>query len=493
MTPNNDCQDRRDTIAALVLGELDNPAADEIKTHMDSCRNCRAFYEALTAEEEIVQSTFEAIDQRSKAIEDTLVAQCGKGSRIDEGIAGALPESQRTKQAHIEPNKWRILMRSRISQLAAAAVITFGVLTGIHFLGGSFDGTSVAWSQVVEQISRHTKYKCRERVVREQGPQRPSMLVYHLNLQQRRQEVEDGSIHIIDMRGTDAITVELYPDRKKAVVTRILGFGPRSDPDIIDMVKRFEERDPEKLGTKKVNGKILHGFRHQPNEHNDFTVWVDPKSKLPVEIEIRHPQVGQTIYLDEFEFDFDRDPSAFSTDVPDGYEVKTVVRDYRPIEPKEITAEVIRAELNRTAYTVKNLPWMQKLIIMQMVNPLMKRGKVYVLGIQSDDGNRIVIVQGNNYERGRMVWIPKQKLMLETQSGAMLYSHPNGSEYARLFLDGIAKANPGFFNIENLSKERLTRMIVMPEGTILGLAANKEINEARLRELVDSLGEIKAN
>ena len=113
MTPNNDCQDRRDAIAALVLGELEIPAADEIKKHMDACRNCRAFYEALTAEEEIVQSAFEAIDQRSKAIEDTLLAQCGKGSRIDEGIAGALPESQRTKQAHIEPNKWRIIMKNQ--------------------------------------------------------------------------------------------------------------------------------------------------------------------------------------------------------------------------------------------------------------------------------------------------------------------------------------------------------------------------------------------
>ena len=65
------------------------------------------------------------------------------------------------------------------------------------------------------------------------------------------------------------------------------------------MVKRFEQQSTEKLGTKKQNGKILHGFRHQPNKYNDFTVWVNPKTKLPVEIEIKHLNMGRTLFLDE--------------------------------------------------------------------------------------------------------------------------------------------------------------------------------------------------
>ena len=387
----------------------------------------------------------------------------------------------------------RTIMKSPIKKLAAAAAIIIAVSLGIHYLGGSIDGASVAWAEVVEQISNHTKYKCRQRVVREQGPQIPTMQVYHLNLQQRRQEVEDGSIHIIDMRSENAITVELYPDQKKAVVTEIIGLGPRKDPDIIEMVKRFEQESTERLGTKKVNGKILHGFRHQPNKYNDFTVWVDPATKLPVEIELKHPQAGQTIYLDEFEFDFELAPSAFSTDVPDGYEVKTVIQDYRPVEPKQISPEEIQSGLSHTAYTMEKLPWMEKLVIMQIVDPLMGMGKVYVMWIQSDDGNRIIIVQCDYYEEERMVWIPNETLVMETPSGAKLYTHPNGSEYARLFLEAFAKANPEFFNIENLSEERFTRMIVMPDATILGLSANRQMSNEKLQELVESLTEIKAN
>ncbi len=74
-----------------------------------------------------------------------------------------------------------------------------------------------------------------------------------------------------------------------------------------------------------------------------------------------------------------------------------------------------------------------------------------------------------------------------------LYTHPRGSDYARLYLESFAKANPEFFDMKNISEERFTRMIVMPDGTILGLSANKKMSNERLQELVESLIEIKAN
>ncbi len=391
------------------------------------------------------------------------------------------------------PSIWRTIMKSTITKLAAAAVIIIAILIGVHYLGGSIDGTSLAWAEVVEQISSYTKYKCRQRVVREQGPEYPTMQVYHLNLSQRRQELENGDIHIIDMRGKDAITVELYPAQKKATVTKLIGFGPRKDPHIIEMVKRFEQESTERLGTKEVDGKILQGFRHVPNEHNDFTVWVDPDTKLPVEIKLVHTQTGQTIFLDDFEFDFELDPSAFSTDIPDGYEVKTIINDYRPVEPKEITAEDIRSGLYHTAYTIGKFPWIEKLIMIQTIDPLGTRAIVYLIGVQSKDGNTIIIVQGEYYDGARMVWIPEQQLVLETPLGAKLYTHPNGALYAQCFLESFAEASPEFFDTKDLSEERFTRMIVMPDETILSLSSNKKMSDERLQELVESLIEIKAN
>ena len=385
----------------------------------------------------------------------------------------------------------RIIMKSTFTKIATAAAIIFAVCIGIHYLGGS--GTSVAWSEVVEQISNYTRYKCRQRVVRERGPEYPTMQVYHLNLSLRRQEAENGDIHIIDMQGVDAITVELKPAQMKAIVTTLIGAGPRKDPHIIEMIKRYEQKSTERLGTKKVNGKVLQGFRHSPNEHNEFTAWVDPETKLPVEVEIKHLNRGQTIFMDEFEFDFELDASAFSTKVPDGYEIENLTLDYRPVEPKEITADDIRTGLNHTAYTVEKLPWIEKIIIIQTIDPLGTKAIQYIIGIQSNDGNVLIIVQGNYYDIKRMVWIPKEKLVMETPSGTKLYTHPNGSIYARFYLEGFAKASPEFFNIENISEERFTRMIVMPDETVMGFSANKKMSDEQLQELVESLKEIKAN
>ena len=403
-------------------------------------------------------------------------------------------KSKEMQSALALPNIERIIMKSPITKLAAAAVIITAVLIGMHYFGSPIE--SVAWAEVVEQINNYTKYKCRQRIVREQGPEYPTMQVYHLNLSQRRQEVGDGSIHIIDLRGKDAITVELYPDQMKATVTKLIGFGPRKDPHIIEMVKRFEQESTERLGTKKEDGKILHGFRHQPDKYNDFTVWVDPQTKLPVEIELKHPQAGQTIFLDEFEFDFELDPLAFSTDVPDGYEVKTIIQDYRPVEPKEISAEDIRSGLNHTAYTVEELPWIEKLIMIQATDPLTRMFRVYMTGILSDDGNNIIIDQSNahsDYKEAIMEWVLKEQLVMETPSRVKLYTHQRGSEYARLYLKTFSTVNPEFFNIGNLSEERFGGMIVMPDGTIMGLSANRQMSNKKLQELVESLIEIEAN
>jgi hypothetical protein len=413
---------------------------------------------------------------RAKVLDDALKTQQEMNALNKTGVSGG---------------PWRKIMNSRITKYAAAAAIIIAVFVGLKLTGGSIGVATVAWTQVVEQVSNHTKYKCRQRIVREQGPQLAARQVYHLNLSQRRQEHEDGIIAIVDMRGEDAITVELNPAQKKATVKKLIGFGPREDPHIVQMVKQFEQESTERLGTKKVNGQILHGFRHKPNEHNDFTIWVDAETKLPVEIELKHPLAGQTIYMDEFEFNFELGPSAFSTDVPDGYDVRTIVMDYRPVEPREVTAEEIRSGLSHTAYTVKKLPWMKNLIMVQAVDPLGTRFKVYMTGITADDGDRIIIVQGDLYDAERMVWIPKQQLALETPGGVKLYSHPNGSEYALAFLKSFAEANPGFLDVENISEERFTRMIVMPDETIMSLSANKKMSEKKLEELVEFLTEIK--
>ena len=62
----------------------------------------------------------------------------------------------RARQAPTEPNIWRTIMKNRITELAAAAVITIVVAIGIYQFGGSIGLTSAAWAQVVRAFNEAT-------------------------------------------------------------------------------------------------------------------------------------------------------------------------------------------------------------------------------------------------------------------------------------------------------------------------------------------------
>jgi outer membrane lipoprotein-sorting protein len=134
MSNKNDCQNRREAVTALVLGELEAAAADEIKNHIDTCRNCRLLYQALTEEEVNVRSAFKAIDDRGKVIEDRLVAQLDKGSRAHDDVSAGQAEFQAKKSVVTQPNVWRTIMKNRITKLAAAAVIIIAIVLATNFL-----------------------------------------------------------------------------------------------------------------------------------------------------------------------------------------------------------------------------------------------------------------------------------------------------------------------------------------------------------------------
>ena len=72
----------------------------------------------------------EDIKRLIKNLTDRTSAQMDE--RVLKDVLSALEESEKTS-ALTEPNIWRIIMRSRITKLAAAAVIAIVVLGGISF------------------------------------------------------------------------------------------------------------------------------------------------------------------------------------------------------------------------------------------------------------------------------------------------------------------------------------------------------------------------
>jgi hypothetical protein len=79
--------------------------------------------------------------------------------RVLVNVLHALEESQKQKSAEIQPNLWRIVMKSGMTKLAAAAVIVLGVYLGLHSLGGP-DMAKRAWADVTSRVAQveHVHY-----------------------------------------------------------------------------------------------------------------------------------------------------------------------------------------------------------------------------------------------------------------------------------------------------------------------------------------------
>ncbi len=113
MTLETPCADRREAIAALVLGVLAKPEADALQQHLSQCESCRRLYESMTAEEQHVLSAFETIGRRAEDLQDDII----------ERLATVPPRSRLSGGNTINVTQLR-----RLGILAAAALIIIAVV-----------------------------------------------------------------------------------------------------------------------------------------------------------------------------------------------------------------------------------------------------------------------------------------------------------------------------------------------------------------------------
>jgi len=113
MTLETACADRREAIAALVVGVLAKPEADALRLHFAQCEGCRRLCESMTTEEKDVLSAFDAIGQRAKDLQGDII----------ERLATVAPQKRLSGADAI-----RVTWLRRLGILAAAALIIIAVV-----------------------------------------------------------------------------------------------------------------------------------------------------------------------------------------------------------------------------------------------------------------------------------------------------------------------------------------------------------------------------
>ena len=127
----------------------------------------------------------------------------------------------------------------------------------------------------------------------------------------------DGSYSVMDMAGQKMLMVQ--PAMKTATLTH-LGSKPENLPTMGDSIiawLKTAETTGKAVGEKTIDGVRTLGFEAAFGA-TTMTLWGDPKTKLPVQIEatIGSPSEPIQMVMREFVFDAPLEDALFSTDSP---------------------------------------------------------------------------------------------------------------------------------------------------------------------------------
>ena len=260
-----------------------------------------------------------------------------------------LTSEQRTKGQQI----WIIIMKSRITKLAAAVAVIIAALVTSHYLGGSIDGTTIAWARVIETIENARTITSREtRTLTCEAKELPflgtSEVIKYASSEYgvREDMVKDGqplSHTYWLLKANECVTIipalkqctrKPLTEVEKKVLHQMTPEG------VANLIKSSQYVE---LGRKSIDGVEVEGLEIRGNElvvapvELDSVVmrmWVDVETYLPVVIEADAITTDKTIttftggkpvkaelLAGEFEWNVQLDAEIFEPNIPEDYTI----------------------------------------------------------------------------------------------------------------------------------------------------------------------------
>ncbi|MHC4146094.1 MAG: hypothetical protein ACYSUD_15085 [Planctomycetota bacterium] len=269
--------------------------------------------------------------------------------RVLSNVMETLGELEKKESAAIRPNTWRLIMRSRMAKLTAAAVIALVVILGILEIAGIRGGSSVVWADVVEPLL-NARTAILDIIV---GADGNDTVIHDEVMGSRIRRTVSGITGpdiIIDLDQQKMLVLD--HGKKTAVTIELAGLdgvdGVENYLQVLqNSVVEFQERPDfsvEKRGLQEIDGTEYIVFIAQ-GDNQTITIWADPETALPIRIEQITPNMQIT--CDNMQFDVELEEAKFSMEVPDGYTTQDAGIDFTDssesgfIESLRIWAEII--------------------------------------------------------------------------------------------------------------------------------------------------------
>jgi outer membrane lipoprotein-sorting protein len=415
------CAECKEILVAYLEDLLAEPQKQAVTEHLKDCRSCQAEAKQLTNLRDRLVSNGRTVAQSD--LENNVMNQIVREQNVRLKAANKAGAGLKLR---------RIIMKSSIARVAAAAAVLIVAALGVHYMMAP----SVTFADVIKPIL-NARTMIFDFIV---GDEETSPLINETFVGQRIRRTMSNMPNITQIIDLDDARILALDDKEKtAAYVDIKGPLQERTKSYVGAIRKIiaELQDNyEELGEQEIDGQKAVGFVIRgPNE--EVKIWADPKTALPIRMEL---SIGQLfVILKNFQFDVPIEDSLISMDVPEGYTLQETKFDLSGsteqdfIEGLRVWAKVMDGrfpEALSTENSMKQVPLLTEKIAQlnlsddETTQMMMK----YVRGMLF---HQILETQGTGHYAG-------QGVKLGDAGKAIFWYQPEGSETWRVIYGDLS-------------------------------------------------------
>ena len=324
------CAECKEILVAYLEGLLAEDQKQAVTEHLKDCHTCQAEVKQLTNLRERLISNGRAVAQSD--LENEVLNRIVREENVRLKAANKASAGLKLR---------RLIMRSSVTRIAVAAAVLVVAALGVHYMMGP----SVTFADVVKPIL-NARTLILDMIV---GDEETGPVIHDTIVDQRIRRIisrQEHVVNIIDPESAKMLT--LHTEGKIAAYSDIQGSIQEGTKDYVAFLRKIisdlqnnPDFEAKELGEKEINGQIVVGF-----STDEFTIWADAKTVLPVRIEVESPQLSAVFKNFQFNVPIEELESLVSMDLPDGYtEQKKVFDMTTPTEQDLVECLRIWAEV----------------------------------------------------------------------------------------------------------------------------------------------------
>jgi len=236
-------------------------------------------------------------------------------------VLQTLDKREKQKSGATRPDIWRTIMNTKTRKYATAAVILIAAITSLYFIAGPFGATSTVYAEVAERLHKAlTMTYTVTTSMPVEGMPDVEMEVSFKEPGLMRMTMTGGYVSVMDSVQGKALSI--IPAREQFIemdMSNLPDDQGQNHLSVIEKLRSLPDRADEELGTREIDGRTVQGFR-VTEEGMTHTVWIDPKTRELVEVEIEFVNApGMSGTMTDIRFDVELPDELFSITPPDGY------------------------------------------------------------------------------------------------------------------------------------------------------------------------------